>query len=85
MRKTFQRDRYCNEVYQAISACPDMPSVITTVALMGYRIARGVKPHDREYSFGHISIAHPDHESVDNPLWVSGYKTINKKASWVVS
>jgi len=79
-----KRVDYCVDVYQAISECPDMPSVIDIVSSMGYRVVRGIKPHDKEYSHGHISIAHPDHDSYDNPIWVSGYKTINKRASWVV-
>ena len=84
MRRIDQKDVYCTEVYDKIKDCPDLPSVITTIALMGYRIVRSEKPHDKKYAFGHISIAHPDHESVDNPLWISGYKTMKGRASWVV-
>jgi len=79
-----KKDEYCIEVYQAIHECPDMPTVITTVALMGYRIVGGMKPHSHKYGLGHISIAHPDHDSKDNPLWISGYIVLNKRSSWVV-
>jgi len=80
----FRKSDFCDEVYQAIHDCLDMPAVIDTVTSMGYRVSRGMKPHDKEYGLGHVSIVHPDHDWRDNPLWISGYKVLNKKVSWIV-